>query len=138
MQRIEGDDQVELFAVRQAARVRDFKAEVWVNRSIIVTRCEFNHVVRRIDANDRGVWDPGGNFRRDLSVSAADVENVTRPVQVEQRQYLFGHCQLQSRYPLVICSIPFRQRMVSPPNPSQHVRYSNNGKGNFRRACACR
>ena len=55
MQRIEGDDHIEVFAVRQAASVRDFKAEVWANRSMIVTRCEFDHLVRRIDAKDRGV-----------------------------------------------------------------------------------
>src|SRR5580700_1024169 len=84
VQRIERDDHVELLAVRQTASVSDLKAQVRVSRSIIVTRCECNHLLRRIYPQDRSIGDPGSDLRRDLSIAAADIKNSLRALEIKQ------------------------------------------------------
>ncbi len=61
-----------------------------------MARGKGDHLVRWINAEHRATRKACGDFRRDLPVATADVENVLGPFQIQQAKLLLSHHVLQT------------------------------------------
>src|SRR5262249_38903180 len=72
-----------------------------------------DHVLRRIDTERRAAGNPRGDFRRDLSVPAADVENPLAAFQRQVAELLLRHRLLKARLAVIVARMPLRHEMPS-------------------------
>ena len=77
------------------------------HRQSEVLRGEADHIVRRIDAHYRTPRRPRSDFRRNLALAAADIEDPLGTIKVEQSKDLLGHRRLQRRNARVSNRVPF-------------------------------
>src|SRR5262249_55906127 len=76
MQSIERNYEVELFAKRHAPRIRDFEPQVRLSARAPLGFSEADHLLRRVDANDRSLRNASCDLRGDLAVPAANIQHM--------------------------------------------------------------
>ncbi len=108
VQRVEGDDEVEFVLEGQLAGIRDRELQVGMGRNPVILG-EGDHLGGGIDASDRALGNPRGNFSGGLPIAAADIENAFAPLEFEQREHLFRHGGLKGGEAVVFRGVPFRQ-----------------------------
>src|SRR6185437_8567312 len=91
MQRIERNQEIKLVFERKAASVRHLKTKVGQRRWTEAASGEANHVSRWIDAYDRALRSARSDFCGDLPVTAADIKDSFRTLEIEQSEYFLPH-----------------------------------------------
>src|SRR5215471_5358158 len=117
MERVEGDDEIERVAIRQARGVADREAQVRVVGDEVLAG-ELDHASRRIDAYDRPPREALGDLRGDLAVTATDVEDALRPFQIQGAEALVGEPLLQCRSLVVLAGVPLGHFAPSAREPT--------------------
>src|SRR5262249_30655252 len=104
-ERIEGNDEIELLLEREMTRVGYLESKIGHRAEV---RCsEVYHLVRRIDAHNRAFVGTLRDLGGDLPISAADIQDSRRAVQLEKSEDILSHRFLERRPPRILSGVPF-------------------------------
>ena len=112
MQSIKRDCEIKLIVKGKTTSVSNFESKISEQDTVRCRQseallCEFDHVVRRIDAHYRTPRYARSDFSGDLAVAAANIEDPLRTIKVEQSKDLLSHRCLQRRNTGVPNRVPF-------------------------------
>jgi len=83
----------------------EFEVRMFASRKCLSG--ELNHLPRRIHARGQSAWHGAGDLCRDLSITAAHIENVFVPTQLELGDEFARPGLLHDGIRSVICCVPF-------------------------------
>src|SRR5262249_8262627 len=112
---VKGNDEIEFIPVGQPPNVGHLKAEVRLCRGAEVARRKGNHVPWRVTAEPRAAGATRGDFRGNLPVPAADVEDALGAFRSQTAELLLGHRLLKARLAVIVARMPLRHGIPSVP-----------------------